>query len=191
MWIALFLMMAARFWESKPPAEWTEKEMDIILSDSPWAQSVGASSTSPVARVYLATAEPMRMAEKEMRRRYVRAGKAVDEMHEEYELFLRENQGKAIVVAVNLAAANFPAEGAEIKHMEEECILKIGRRKFKLAGHFPPSRTDPYLRLAFPREARPEDKDLVFQLYVPGLSSPFREVRFVLKELRFKDGVEY
>ena len=166
MWIALFLMMAARFWESKPPAEWTEKEMDIILSDSPWAQSVGASSTSPVARVYLATAEPMRMAEKEMRRRYVRAGKAVDEMHEEYELFLRENQGKAIVVAVNLAAANFPAEGAEIKHMEEECILKIGRRKFKLAGHFPPSRTDPYLRLAFPREVKPEDKDMVFQLYL-------------------------
>ena len=191
MWIALFFMVAARFWESKPPAEWTENEMDIIVSDSPWAQSVRASPNSPLALIYLATAEPMRLAEKEMRRRYVKAGKAVDEMHEEYELFLRENQAKTIVVAVKLAGSNFPAEGAEIKHMEEECILKIGRRKFKLVGHFPPSPTDPYLRLAFPREVRPEDKDLVFQLYIPGLSSPFREVRFVLKELRFKDSVEY
>lgn len=191
MWITLLFMMAARFWESKPPAEWTENEMEIILSDSPWAQTVGASPTSPVARVYLATAEPMRLAEKEMRRRYVRAGRAVDEMHEEYELFLRENQGKVIVVAVNLSGANFPADGAEIKNMEEECLLKIGRRKFKLAGHFPPSRTDPYLRLAFPRDVRPTDKDLVFELYVPGLSSPFREVRFVMKDLRFQDTFEY
>jgi hypothetical protein len=191
MWIALFFMMAARFWESKPPAEWTERELEIIVSDSPWAQSARASATAPEARIYLATAEPMRLAEKEMRRRYVRAGKAVDEMHEEYELFLRENASKAIVVAINLPAANFPTDGAEIKNMEQECVLKIGRRKFKLAGHFPPSPTDPYLRLAFPREVRPEDKDLDFQLYIPGLSSPFREVRFVLKELRFKDSVEF
>ena len=191
MWIALLLMMAARFWESKPPAEWTEKEMDIMVSDSPWAQTVSASPTSPVARIFLATAEPMRIAAKEMRRRYVKAGQAADEMHEEYELFVRENQGKVIVLAVNISNADFPAEGAEIKHMEEECILKIGRRKLKLSGHFPPSRTDPYLRLAFPRDVRPEDRDLVFQLYVPGLSSPFREARFIMKELRFKDSLEY
>ncbi len=191
MWIPLLFMMAARFWETKPPAEWTEQEMDIIVSDSPWAQSVRASATAPEARIYLATAEPMRIAEKEMRRRYVKAGRPTDEMHEEYELFLRENQGKVIVVAVNLGAASFPSDGSDIKDMEQECTLKIGRRKLKLAGHFPPSPTDPYLRLAFPREVRPEDKDLDFQLYIPGLSSPFREARFVLKELRFKGSVEY
>ena len=162
-----------------------------MMSDSPWAQSVGVSANAPVAVLYLATAEPMRIAEKEMRRRYVKAGKAVDEMHEEYELFLRENQSRVIVVAVRLPYGKFPSDGEETKRMEQECILKIGRRKLMLSGHFPPSPTDSYLRLAFPREVRPEDKDLDFQLYIPGLSSPFREARFVLKELRFKDQPEY
>ena len=188
---ALFLMMAAHFWETKPPAEWTEKEMEILLTDSPWSQPVRAGATAPIAILYLATAEPMRIAEKEVRRRYVRAGAPVDELHEEYELFLRENQGKVIVVAVSLPQTQIASEGEEIKRMEDECILKIGRRKVKLSGHFPPSRTDPYLRLVFPRLVKPEDKDLDFQLYVPGLSSPFREARFVLKELHYQGAPEY
>ena len=191
MLIALFLMMAARFWETKPPAEWTEQDMEILLTDSPWAQPLRASPNAPAAGIYLATAEPMRIAEKEVRRRYVKAGAPVDEMHEEYELFLRENQGKTIVVAVSLPETQIAAEGAEFKRMEDECILKIGRRKIKLSGHFPPSRTDPYLRLVFPRAVKPDDKELDFQLYIPGLSSPFREARFVLKELHFQGAPEY
>lgn len=189
--IALLLMMAAHFWESKPPADWTEKDIDILLSDSPWSQTVPAAATAPAAIVYLATAEPMRIAEKEMRRRYVKAGAAIDEMHEEYELFLRENQGKAIVVAVSLSDSKIAQEGEEIKRMEQDCVLKIGRRKLKLSGHFPPSRTDPYLRLVFPRDVRPEDKELNFELYVPGLSSPFRQARFVLKQMQFQGKAEY
>ena len=191
MWIPLLLMMAARFWESKPSADWTEKEIDILISDSPWAQTVLAAPSAPAAAVYIATAEPMRIAEKEMRRRYVKAGGAVDEMHEEYELFLRENRGKAIVVAVSLSESKIALEGEEIKRMEEECVLKIGRRKMKLSGHFPPSRTDPYLRLVFPREVKPDDKELNFELYIPGLSSPFRQARFVLKQLQFLGKLEY
>src|SRR5258706_15483321 len=100
MWITLFLMMAARFWESKPSTEWTLDELNAIVSNSPWAQKLSASSTAPLAFVYLAAAEPMRIAEKEMRRRYVKAGGPVDEMRDDYELFLRENSGKVIVLAV-------------------------------------------------------------------------------------------
>ena len=191
MWITLFLMLAGRFWESKPSADWTLNELNTIVSDSPWAQKVTASATSPAAFVYLATAEPMRIAEKEMRLRFVKAGGAVDELHEDYELLLRENAGKIVVLAVKSSQAEFPGDELEIKRMEQECVLKIGRRKFKLSGHFPPSRTDAYLRLVFPREMRPDDKSLEFQIYVPGLSSPFREARFPIKDLQYKGNLEY
>jgi len=191
MWITLFLMMASRFWETKPSTDWTLTELSTMVSESPWAQKATTSATAPPAFLYLATAAPMRIAEVEMRRRYVKAGGPVDDLHEDYELFLRENAGKVIVLAVKSSVAEFSADEAEVKRMEEESVLKVGRRKYKLSGHFPPSRTDQYLRLIFPREVKADDKALDFQVYVPGLSSPFREARFPLKDLQYKGKLEY
>ncbi len=191
MLLTLFLLMAARFWETKPSTDWTLQELDTFVSDSPWAQTIRTSGTAPPAILYLATAAPMRIAEVEVRRRYVRAGGPVDNMHEDYELLLRENEGQIIAVAVKLQQSEFPDDAAEIKKMEDQCQLKVGRRKFKLSGHFAPSRTDPYLRLIFPREVSPNDKSLDIQVYVPGLSSPYREARFPLKDLIYKGKLEF
>jgi len=61
--------------------------------------------------------------------------------------------------------------------------MRIGKKKFKMTGHFPPSPRDPYLRLAFPREAQATDKSVVFDLYLPGVPIPYREVEFKVKDL--------
>jgi hypothetical protein len=75
--LAMLLMLAASFWESKAPADWTDNEILNLFTDSPWAQmaepSVKDSHGAPV-QVYIATAGPMREGEKERERRYIRKG---------------------------------------------------------------------------------------------------------------------
>ena len=44
------------------------------------------------------------------------------------------------------------SDNRETRQMEQECVMRVGRKKLKMTGHFPPSPGDPYLRLAFPRE---------------------------------------
>ena len=70
--------------------------------------------------------------------------------------------------------------------MEEESILKVGRKKHHMTGHFPPTPSDPYLRMAFPRELGPNDKSLLFELYLPGIGGGYAMVEFRLKELLYQ-----
>lgn len=67
--------------------------------------------------------------------------------------------------------------------MEDECLLRAGRKKWKMTGHFPPSASDPYLRLAFPRQVQMSDKSLILDLYLPGVPQPYRVAQFSLKEM--------
>ena len=45
------LLPAADFWTSKPFAEWNEKEIVKILSDSPWAKKISVSMEGPAAPI--------------------------------------------------------------------------------------------------------------------------------------------
>ena len=184
--IALFL--AAPFWESKAPADWTTEELIEIMRASPWAQSAGGAANAVSAQVYLATARIMRQAEDEWARRNRKRGANLesDPLREEYEAFLKENVGKVIVLAVPIGDPRGMMDAEEVHRMEKECVLKVGRKKFKLAGHFPPTPADPYLRLAFPRELPADAKRLQFELYIPGLSQPARIAEFEVKMLKFK-----
>jgi hypothetical protein len=65
--------------------------------------------------------------------------------------------------------------------------MVIGRKSFKMIGHFPPSEMDPVLRLIFPREAEATDKTVVFRLYLPGMPFPNREVEFRVKDLLYHE----
>ena len=188
--LAMLLFLAASFWESKPPADWTDKELLILFSDSPWAQMVDASVKdshgSPV-QVYIASAGPMQLAEKERERRYVRKANgplpAESPMDTEYRLWLEDNLTKQIVVAVRIFSTKDFADGAQTKRMEDESIMHVGRKKFKMTGNFPPTAHDPYLRIAFPREVQATDKIVTFELYVPGVTPPYRSAEFKVKDL--------
>lgn len=196
-WLLLLLMLAAPFWESKGPADWTEEELERMLTDSPWAQVVaGSGSASAIGvRIFLATAAPMEEAERQKDLRWVRKHPqkdppVKDELAEEYRLWLEDNRATQIVLAVLVIKAKAFFDEREIHQMEEESVMRIGKKKFKMTGHFPPTPTDPYLRLAFPRQVLLTDKTVSFELYLPGVASPFREAEFKVKDMVVKGKLE-
>jgi len=186
---AMLLFLAASFWESKLPADWTDNELLILFSDSPWAQMVDASvkdSHGAPVQVYIASAGPMQAAEKERERRYVRKGNGVpaeSPMDIEYRLWLEDNLSKQIVVAVRIFSTKDFGDGAQTKRMEDETVMRVGRKKFKMTGNFPPTQRDPYVRIAFPREVQASDKTVTFELYVPGVTPPYRSAEFKVKDM--------
>ena len=104
--------------------------------------------------------------------------------------FLRQHQGESIVLTVFFPAPVQLADAKEAKRMEEESFMKIGRKKYKMTGHFPPTPDDPYLRLVFPRQLGPKDKTIEFDLYLPGAPDPYRIAEYAAKELMYKGKLE-
>jgi hypothetical protein len=192
---SLVLMLAAPFWETKPPEQWDDRELELLMTDSPWAQMVsGPGNASPAApvQVYLATAGPIDQAERELtrRNRLKRKGPGPgqepppdDSLLEEYRAWLLENRGTNIILAIQMDRSTAFSDEAEIRRMEAESIMRVGRKKIKMTGHFPPSAGDPYLRIAFPRQVQLGDKNLVFELYLPGVPVPYRAAEFTLKSM--------
>jgi hypothetical protein len=135
-------------------------------------------------QVYLATAGPMEKAERERARREALKKPAPDDpLFEDYRGWVEENRAKQIVLAVAVTKNDVLADEAEIRRMEDECVMHVGKKKYKMTGHFPPSLGDRYLRLAFPREVQATDKSVIFDLYLPGVPIPYREVEFKVKDM--------
>jgi hypothetical protein len=186
------LLSGKPFWETSASANWSGEEITRILTESPWAASATDARDEGGVRVLLATAAPVRLAEQELARRDALRHPAREDAPglDEYREFLRENAGGSIVLAVNLPASALD-DPAERKRMEEECVLRVGRKKFKMTGHFPPSGSDSMLRLVFPRAVEAQDRGFRFDLYLPAIANPYRTVEFKLKELVYKGAPEY
>jgi hypothetical protein len=184
-------MFAGPFWQEKMPADWTDVELSQFFVDSPWAQMASPPSRSapaPTIQVHLATAPLMVEAEKEREKRLKARRKAGEEekedpLAEEYQAWLEDNRTTQIVIAIHMASNLKLSDETEVKHMEEDSFLQVGRKKVKMTGHFPPTSRDPYLRMAFPRQLLGDEKTVTFALYIPGLPLPFREVQFRIKDL--------
>ena len=187
-WLIFALMLAGSFWEDKPPAQWTDPEISNFLSDSPWAQIVGAPArgmSAPPLQLFLSSAPTVAEAEKERARRAKLRLKSaeLDTMAEELGVWMEENSTTHIVLTAKIAPNAGFASGADIRKLEEESYMQFGKTKVKMTGHFPPTKADPYLRMAFPRPEIGDEKNLTFSIYVPGLPIPFREVIFRLKDM--------
>ena len=192
LWMLLLFLFAVPFWTSQPPAEWSDAQLTALLTNSPWAESVdGPAPTSPPVEVYLATAGPMQLAEKEAGRRVSlrrKPGSAAPQ-NTEYNLWMQDNAATQIVLAIRIDNNRGFLDEREVKRMEEETRMRAGKKKIKMTGSFPPTESDPYLRLAFPRQAGDaptvelSDKTLYFDLYLPGVPAPFRTAEFKLKDM--------
>ena len=66
----------------------------------------------------------------------------------------------------------------------------IGKKSYPMVGHFPPTPSDPVLRLIFPRAVKATDKTVLFRLYLGGLNFPEREVEFRVKDLAWQGKLE-
>lgn len=192
--LLLLFVFADRFWEAKPARQWSDEQLLIMLTDSPWAQTTTMRDAAPLP-FYLATAKPVREAEAEWLRRYMaqmqqkQQPAQADNSKLEYEAWLKENEGKVIVVGIRNPNLNALAQAEESKAMEEESFMKVGRKKIKMTGHFPPGESDPVLRLVFPR---PQEavKDITFELYIPGVTGPYRAATFKVKDMMFEGKLE-
>ena len=175
------------FWNAKAPADWSAEEVRELLRQSPWA-TVSAATMGPRLNIHLASAEPMREAETRERlalRYPVQPGASF----EEYQSMLKD--GRYIALAVLLRDTTAISDGIESRSLEHDSILHVGRRHYKLVTHFPPTPGDPYLRYVFPREIKPSDKSLLFDIYIPGIDYPQRHLEFDLREMVYKGRVSY
>jgi hypothetical protein len=176
--IALFLALAAApFWETSAPRDWSEEQLHLLLTDSPWAQGVGTTTA------FLATAQPVQQAEKEIWRRRTAKGSAPPDP--EFADFLLNDNGRHIVLAILYRDPKPLADAVETRRMEEESVLRVGKRKYKMTGHFPPTPGDPYLRLVYSREIGPADKSIVFDLYLPRVAG-YQTMEFRMTELQYR-----
>jgi hypothetical protein len=177
--LALLFFLSQPFWETKPPEVWTPAEIDLMRRASPWAQMVGPD---PEVLMWLATAQPIEEAETEAR---IRLKRALANADPDYLDFLRENRATHFVLALSYPGIMGIGRGAEEKRMEDETAMVIGSKTYKIAGFFPPTSTDPVLRLVFPRAVNDTDKTVKFRFYLPGLSFPERESQFAVKDLKY------
>lgn len=176
--VALFFL-GPPFWEAKVPERWSDRQIDDLRHDSPWAQTLGPE---PKVLVYLATAAPIEDAEEEVR---LRSKDPLGEPDPEYLDYLRENRARYFVLGIPQVTLAGLAKPGEEKAMEEQTVMVVGTHRYKIVGHFPPTREDPVLRLVFPRELQASDKSVVFHLYLPGVPFPERQVEFRAKDLMY------
>ncbi|MEO8131669.1 MAG: hypothetical protein ABJF23_21735 [Bryobacteraceae bacterium] len=187
----LFLLLAAPFWESKPPQQWSNLDLDLMFRNSPWAQTALLTTRiggEPQVFVYLASAKPMQEAEKE---RDSRGHPKSDPVAEEYRIWAADNLSKYIVLAVHVPVSFTFTDEGESKRMEKETGMRVGRKRYAPVLHFLPSSTDAHLRFVFPREVPDSAKKLNFEFYVPSISGPYREAEFPLKDLVYKGAPSY
>ncbi len=182
--VALFFFLGQPFWEAKPPEMWTNQEIDQLRYNSPWAQTVGPA---PVILVYFATAAPIEEAEGELR---LRTTNTLHEPDTDYLIYLSDHREKNFVLAIPYEPLPRLDKPQDQKQMEDESVMIVGRKKFKMVGHFPPVPSDPVLRLVFPREIRSGDKRVVFRLTLPGIDFPDREIEFSVKDLMYHGKLE-
>src|SRR5437879_8770377 len=139
--VLFWAFLAAPFWESKAPRAWRNPELIQMLSDSPWARPATAESTIrvPGVHTYLASALPMQEAEAEA----IRRGRmTLSPESEDFREFLRKKKGESIVLTVSFPDHDKLADAREATRMQEECVMKVGRKKYKITGHFPPAPSD-------------------------------------------------
>jgi hypothetical protein len=181
--LPLLFFLAPPFWEARPPEQWSDAEIQEIRTRSPWAQPLTIGT--PVT-VFLATALPVEHAEAELRLRTKKNPHPLLEPDPDYVDYLREHRDEALVLGVTYPRMNTFGKPGEDKQMEEDTVMVVGKKQHHILGHFPPTPSDPVLRLIFPRVVKPADKTVVFRLYLPGLSFPEREAVFVVKDLVYQ-----
>ncbi len=190
--VVLTLLTVTPFWETTDVKEWSEDQLIDFFANSPWAQPAESSAGKGVM-TFLATAKPVQLAEVERRRRQVRKVAGVDAVQdpawEEFQEFLSRDAGKYIVLAVPIPA-EATREASEMSLMENQSVLKLGKQKIKMSGYFPPSPTDPYTRLIFPRAGTEKAKELNFELFLPGTGTPYRQVFYQIKAMTYRGRLE-
>lgn len=178
--LPLLFLFAQPFWETKPPEQWTDREIDEVLMASPWTQML---EPAPEALAWLATARPIEEAEAEAR---LHQRNPMPQPDPDYVDYLAGNRERVFVLAISYTTLTGLSKEPEAwKTIEKETVMRVGSKQYKVQGLFPPVPSDPVLRLIFPRVVKPTDKSVHFQLYLPGFAYPERDAEFAVKDLSY------
>ena len=192
-WFALLtLLTATPFWDAIDVKQWSEEQLLDFFGNSPWSQPAESTAGNGVL-TFLATSKPIQLAEVEKRRRQMKKVAGIDVIQDpawdEFQEFLERDTAKYIVLAVAIPA-EATREASEMSLMENQSVMKLGKQKIKMSGYFPPSPTDPYTRLIFPRAGTEKAKELVFELFLPGTGTPYRQVYYPTKGMNYRGRLE-
>lgn len=193
----LLWLFADPFWVEKTPKEWTDAQIATLTTDSPWAIMMRAPvGEFPAAQTYIATAGPIQEAEQEIqRRKEARSTREpeFDPYAEEYQAWVEEFGPTHVILAIRISDQKAYFDANELDEMEKECVMRLAGRKAQYTGYFPPSEDDPFLRLAFPKDLSKlkldklpdslKNEKLKFDLYVPGITGPYRAAEFRLADM--------
>ena len=195
MWMLLLFLAAVPFWQEKAPSEWSDIQIAQFLNDSPWAHATKASGkvVGPPLQTYLASSRMAQQAEQERNRRAALRRKTEESpLAEEYRFWFEDNREEQVILAVRVGNPIAFSEQGEIRRMQDDSGMHSGNIKVKMSSYFPPSATDPYVHFAFPRNIiQPSEKYLEFDLYLPGVVSPFRTVQFTVADLAVDGKPDY
>ena len=136
--------------------------------------------------IFLATAAPIEHAEAELRLRLKNNPHPLPEPDPDYVEYLRDHREQNLVLAITYPTLTGTSDARENKRMEEESVMIVGKKTYQMVGHFPPTPSDPVLRLIFPRVVKAADKTVLFRLYLGGLNFPEREAEFRVKDLTYQ-----
>jgi hypothetical protein len=175
-----FLLSALPFWRATPPAEWSDGQLEALLREAPFGS---ITSSKEGRRAYLANFGPMAQAEEEWLRRRMGRRALDSAAWREYQSFLQE-EGKAWVVLSIDASGMDLSNANDVSEMEKYCVMKVGKRRYPLQGRFRPTLHDPWLRLLFRRDIRPDDRQLSFELVLPVQGYSSHLLLFSLDEIR-------
>jgi hypothetical protein len=183
------------YWETKPYTEWSEKEVDRLLKDSPWTRSVllstgpdrsmasggggrggdaevsqgGGSLRGATPRLVINwVARPIREA---MARRLLLA--EPEASRERIEKLLHPNDQFLALLVTGWTLGRAPDRNAALEKFRQETLLqKKDRTQMPLADMVPPQRREDPLYLRFPRQVdgkpalRLEDQEVTLVLRV-------------------------
>jgi len=193
-WLAILTLLTANpFWDSTDVQQWSEEQLLDFFGNSPWSQTAEAVTGRDGILTFLATAKPVQNAEREQRRRRMKKIAGVDTVQDpawdEFQEFLERDISRYIVLAVAIPV-EATRDGSEMSLMENQSVLKLGKQKIKMSGYFPPSPTDPFTRLIFPRAGTENAKELIFELFLPGTGTPYRQAFYPRKLMTYRGRLE-
>jgi len=216
---ACLLLLAAQknYWESKPYAEWNEKEIDRLLKDSPWTKSVllntgpeglsaaggrsggggdpemGSSGGSlPKAATRLVVTWYARPIREAMARRLMLTDPAAS--RERIEKLLQPKAQSLVLLVTGWTLGRQPDRDAAIAGFQKEtALVKKNKEKILLAETVFPQRRDDPLYLRFSREAdgKPvltlEDQEVTLVIRV---GEETYRIKFKLADMLIHDKLE-
>jgi hypothetical protein len=181
--LVMLFFLGPPFWETKTPDKWTDVEIGFLLTNSPWAQGLGPNTVA-----YFATAAPVEEGEAELR---FRKKSLLPEPDADYSIYLSDHRDENFVLAIPYPMVPKLGDAKEQKNLEKDTSMTIGRKTYHMVGHFPPTPSDPVLRLIFPREIKATDKRVKFRLYLVGMDFPDRDVEFEVKDMMYRGKLTY